>query len=264
MRGADPWREPDAETGVADAATEGIIVGQHELRLRFDHRLKQRMNLFAQAIASPFLGVGAVDQFGVSIAQMLDHIAADQHQPGTEPRQFDQIGQRETLIGGHEAEGIIAREFGEVGGVFPAQPALCGASDIAPGDRPPRHRPAEHRAIGLSRHRPHQRKHIVRRKIDVGIDEQQMGEIAVEENVRQHVAGAVDRRLMQDEGKVDNNARRLRRQRQGQGRADIGALRRIVHRRRHHQAAIGKRRVGGRQRASRHLALPPLYNNRCY
>ncbi len=141
-------------------------------------------------------------------------------------------------------QGEVAGIACQIGGIILCQPLLDRARDIGPIDHPPRIRTAQHAAFGVRLHRPDERKHIIGRKVDVGVDKQQMRAIAGQEHRRQHVAGAGDRRLIEDEFKAHRNAHRLRAQRQRQRGADIGALRPFIDGRRHHQAAIGE--GGGR------------------
>src|SRR3546814_8960468 len=77
-----------------------------------------------------------------------------------------------------------------------------------------------------------------------------MRAITLDEQVGKQAARAVDLRLVQDELESHRHALRLRRQRETERRADIAALRAVIDRRRHHQAAIGWRGIG-------HLFPPP-------
>src|SRR3546814_5129705 len=71
-----------------------------------------------------------------------------------------------------------------------------------------------------------------------------MRAITLDEQVGKQAARAVDLRLVQDELESHRHALRLRRQRETERRADIAALRAVIDRRRHHQAAIGWRGIG--------------------
>ncbi len=192
----------------------------------------------------PFGGVRPKHQVRHRRRHALQHVAADQHQRGTEPRQLDQIGHLEILVGVQEMQREVARISGEIGGVVFCQPQLDRARDIGPVGHSPRIGTAQYAAVGMRRHRLDQRKHIVGRKVDVGVDKQHMGAVAGEEHRRQHVARARDRRLIEDEFEPHRHTHRLRAQRQSERGADIGALRPFIDRRRHHQAAIGKGGVG--------------------
>src|SRR3546814_11463615 len=71
-----------------------------------------------------------------------------------------------------------------------------------------------------------------------------MRAITLDEQVGKQAARAVDLRLVQDELESHRHALRLRRQREPERRADIAALRAVIDRRRHHQAAIRSRGHG--------------------
>ncbi len=197
--------------------------------------------------------VGSEGDVGQPGAQCFEHVAADEHHRRTEPRQFDEIGQCEALIRMQELQREIAREAREIGWILLAETAFGCKRDVAPIDHPPWVIRAEHGTIRPPRHRLNHRKHVIRGKIDIGVDEQHVGAIAREEHRCQYVARPRDRRLIEDELEPHRNAQRLRLQRQIKRRADIGALRPVIDGRRHHQAAIGEGRVDVRHT----ISLPP-------
>src|SRR3546814_12083668 len=88
---------------------------------------------------------------------------------------------------------------GKVRGIVLCQSALGGARDLRPIDRPARHCGPQDRAVGPGHHRPDQRKNIGGGEIDVGIDEEQMRAITLDEQVGKPAAPAVDLRLLKDE-----------------------------------------------------------------
>src|SRR3546814_4009262 len=93
----------------------------------------------------------------------------------------------------------VARIAGELSRIAARQPAVDRPRDLRPIYHPPRHRRAQYPALGALGHRRDHGEDILGREIDVVVNEQKMCAIALQKDVRQHIARAVKLRLVQDE-----------------------------------------------------------------
>src|SRR3546814_5987348 len=76
---------------------------------------EERWDAFAHPRSLRVPRSGAESEFGMPRAERLDDVAADQHEPGAELRQLDEIGQRKAFVGMQETQCEIARIASKVG-----------------------------------------------------------------------------------------------------------------------------------------------------
>src|SRR3546814_14544257 len=120
---------------------------------------EERWDAFAHPRSLRVPRSGAESEFGMPRAERLDDAAADQHEPGAELRQLDEIGQRKAFVGMQETQCEIARIASKDGRIVISKSALGGARDLRPLDRPARHRAPQGRAVGPGTHRRAPREH---------------------------------------------------------------------------------------------------------